>query len=120
MSLNKKQARLRRSSRFKARNKEQGIVRLAVYRTPNHIYAQILQYEGSQCRVITSASTIDKKLKAKVSGNKTDKAKIIGKEIATRAKALGIEKVAFDRAGYKYHGRIKALAEAARESGLVF
>jgi large subunit ribosomal protein L18 len=91
--------------------------RLCVHRTPRHIYAQIIAPEGN--RVLTSASTLSKELREslKTTGNKTAAA-AVGKKIAERAKEQGIEQVAFDRSGFKYHGRIKALADAAREAGL--
>jgi large subunit ribosomal protein L18 len=95
----------------------QGAIRLSVHRTPRHIYAQIIAPEGD--KVLASASTLDGDLRKGATGN-IDAAAAVGKLVAERAKAAGIEKVAFDRAGYKYHGRVKALADAARESGLEF
>lgn len=111
--------RLRRVRRTRAKISELGIERLTVYRTPQHIYAQIFDASGTS--VIASASTLDKELCSviKNSGNK-DAAITVGEAIAKRAKAAGIEKVAFDRGGFKYHGRIQALAGAAREAGLQF
>ncbi|MFT6682242.1 MAG: large subunit ribosomal protein L18 [Haliea salexigens] len=97
--------------------REQGVNRLSVHRTPRHIYAQVLAPAGD--RVLASASTLDSSLRAGSTGNQ-EAAAAVGKLVAERAKAAGIEKVAFDRAGYKYHGRVKALADAARESGLEF
>jgi|TARA_R110001599_G_scaffold342492_2_gene564321 large subunit ribosomal protein L18 len=97
--------------------REQGVNRLSVHRTPRHIYAQIIAPAGD--RVLASASTLDSSLRAGSTGNQ-EAAAAVGKLVAERAKAAGIEKVAFDRAGYKYHGRVKALADAARESGLEF
>jgi large subunit ribosomal protein L18 len=91
--------------------------RLSVHRTPKHIYAQVFAPDGS--RVIASASTLDKDLRGGSTGN-VGAAADVGKLIAERAKAAGVEKVAFDRSGYKYHGRVKALADAARENGLEF
>lgn len=91
--------------------------RLCVFRSPKHIYAQIISATGSE--VLVSASTLEKSNKSGATGN-IDAAGKIGKLIAERAKKAGIEKVAFDRSGYAYHGRVKALAEAARESGLEF
>lgn len=91
--------------------------RLCVYRSPRHIYAQIISAEGDT--VQASASSLDKDLRSENKGNIDDASKV-GKLIAERAKAAGIESVAFDRSGYKYHGRIKALADAAREGGLQF
>ena len=90
---------------------------MCINRTPRHIYAQIIAAEGG--KVLASASTLDKSLRGGVTGN-ADAAKAVGQLIAERAKAAGIEKVAFDRSGYKYHGRVKSLADAAREGGLEF
>jgi large subunit ribosomal protein L18 len=92
-------------------------VRLSVYRTPRHIYAQIIAPEGD--KVLASASTLDKDLRSGSTGN-VDAASKVGQLIAQRAKAVGVSAVAFDRSGFKYHGRVKALAEAAREGGLEF
>ncbi len=92
-------------------------VRLSVYRTPKHIYAQIIAPEGNE--VIATASTLDKDLRSGSTGN-VEAAGKVGQLIAERAKAAGVSAVAFDRSGYKYHGRVKALAEAAREGGLEF
>jgi len=97
--------------------RELGIERLCVYRSPRHIYAQIISPDGSVVRA--SASTVDKDLRGEKSGNK-DSATRVGKLIAERAIQAGIQRVAFDRSGYKFHGRIKALADAAREAGLQF
>jgi large subunit ribosomal protein L18 len=94
-----------------------GVNRLSVHRTPRHIYAQIIAPEGD--KVLASASTLDAGLRKDATGN-VGAAAAVGKLVAERAKAAGIEKVAFDRGGYKYHGRVKALADAARESGLEF
>jgi len=97
--------------------RELGVDRLTVHRTPRHIYAQVLSADGS--KVLAQASSLDKELKL-TSGGNIDAAAEIGKMIAERAKAAGISKVAFDRSGFKYHGRVKALADAAREGGLEF
>ena len=113
----KNDSRLRRARRARNRMREQGVNRLSVHRTPRHIYAQIIAPAGD--RVLASASTLDSSLRAGSTGNQ-EAAAAVGKLVAERAKAAGIEKVAFDRAGYKYHGRVKALADAARESGLDF
>ncbi|MDA1372501.1 MAG: 50S ribosomal protein L18 [Proteobacteria bacterium] len=113
----KKAARLRRAKRARAKISELRMNRLCVYRSPRHIYAQIISPAGNE--VIVSASTVEKKSKPGASGN-IDAAGKVGKMIAERAKKAGIEKVAFDRSGYAYHGRVKALAEAAREGGLEF
>jgi large subunit ribosomal protein L18 len=94
-----------------------GVNRLSVHRTPRHIYAQVIAPSGD--RVLASASTLDSTLRSGATGN-IDAAAAVGKLVAERARAAGIEKVAFDRSGYKYHGRVKALADAARESGLEF
>lgn len=115
----KQEKRLRRARpvRFKIQGKR--IARLTVHRTPRHIYAQIILIDGS---VVASASTLDKEVKAECSGytGNVDAAKIVGKHIALRAVKAGVTKIAFDRSGNKYHGRIKALADAARENGLKF
>jgi large subunit ribosomal protein L18 len=113
----KKVSRLRRALRARIRMRENGAVRLCIHRTPRHIYAQIIGAEGN--RVIATASTLDKELRSGKTGN-VEAAKAVGKLIADRAKALGVESVAFDRSGFRYHGRVKALADAAREAGLQF
>jgi large subunit ribosomal protein L18 len=118
--MNKKQARLRRSRRARAKIRELGFHRLTVHRTSQHIYAQIIAPNGEQ--VLTSASTLDKAVKGEVTGSTGNMAaaSIVGRLIAERAKEAGVESVAFDRSGFRYHGRVKALAEAAREAGLKF
>lgn len=113
----KKQARTRRARRSRAKIRELGVSRLCVNRSPRHIYAQVIAAEGN--KVLASASTLDKDLRAGATGN-VDAAKAVGLLIAERAKAAGITSVAFDRSGFKYHGRVKALADAAREGGLEF
>jgi len=114
----KKQARIRRARRGRMKMRELGTVRLTVHRTPRHMYAQVIAAEGA--RVLASASTLDATLRtAGKTGNKEAAAKV-GALIAERAKAAGITQVAFDRSGYKYHGRVKALADAARDGGLEF
>ena len=114
-------ARLRRAARTRARIKKQKVTRLTVHRTPRHIFAQILeQREDGQTHVLVSASTVEKIHKGKLKGTKTELAKKIGETVAKRAVEAGIKQVAFDRSGFKYHGRVKALAEAARENGLQF
>ena len=122
MSITKKEQRLRRSRQTRLRIAQQGTVRLAVHRSNLHIYASIVSGDGSQ--VLASASTAEKEVRAELGGEgkggNTAAATIIGKRIAERAKAAGIEKVAFDRSGFAYHGRVKALADAAREAGLQF
>jgi len=117
--LNKKEQRLRRARQTRARIAIQGVARLSVFRSNLHIYASIISGDGS--KVLASASTAEKDLRADISnGGNTAAASAVGKRIAEKAKAAGIEKVAFDRAGFAYHGRVKALAEAAREAGLQF
>lgn len=113
----KKEARLRRARRARAKIRELGVTRLAIHRTPRHIYAQLISGDGGN--VIASASTLDKDLRAGKTGN-ADAAKAVGALIAERGKAAGVTQVAFDRSGFKYHGRVKALADAAREGGLEF
>ncbi len=113
----KNDSRLRRARRARARMRGLGVNRLSVHRTPRHIYAQVFAPAGD--RVLVSASTLDASLRAGKTGN-VEAAAAVGKLVAERAKAAGIEQVAFDRAGYKYHGRVKALADAARDSGLKF
>jgi large subunit ribosomal protein L18 len=119
--LNKKDQRIRRSRQTRARIAVQRVARLTVHRTNLHIYASVISDDGQ--KVLASASTAEadvrKELGAGKGGNATAAA-VIGKRIAEKAKAAGIEKVAFDRAGFAYHGRVKALAEAAREAGLQF
>ncbi len=117
--MDKKQSRLRRARRGRAQIKKLGANRLCVFRTPRHIYAQVISPEGN--RVVVSASTLDSDVRKDV--EKTGgaaAATVVGKVVAERAKAAGVTRVAFDRSGYKYHGRVKALADAARESGLEF
>jgi len=115
----KKTSRLRRGKRSRAKIKELGVNRLTVHKTARHIYAQIIDPSGSA--VIASANTLqgDIKAKLKYSGN-CDAAVVVGQVIAEKAKAQGVTQVAFDRSGFKYHGRIKSLADAAREQGLEF
>ena len=122
MSLNKKDQRVRRSRQTRARIAVQRVARLSVYRTNLHIYAAVISDDGA--KVLASASTaeadIRKELGAAGKGGNVSAAAAVGKLIAEKAKAAGIEKVAFDRAGFRYHGRVKALADAAREAGLKF
>ena len=113
----KTQARLRRARKARMSMPTAGAVRLSVHRTPRHIYAQVINGEGD--RVLAQASTLDKDLRGDATGNMSAAA-AVGKLVAERAKAAGVTEVAFDRSGYKYHGRVKALAEAAREGGLEF
>jgi len=117
--LNKKEQRLRRSRQTRARIAKQAVARLSVFRTNLHIYASIISEDGA--RVLASASTVEKDVRSSLAnGGNAAAAAVVGKRIAEKAKAAGIEKVAFDRAGFAYHGRIKALADAAREAGLQF
>ena len=113
----KKVARVRRAARTRAKIRANGSVRLCVNRTPRHIYAQVLSACGGQ--VLAQASTLDTDLRTGATGN-VDAARKVGALIAERAKSAGITRVAFDRSGCKYHGRIQALADAAREAGLEF
>ena len=117
--MSKRQARVRRARKTRVRIAEQRAVRLAVGRSNSHIYAQIIAPTGD--KVLASASTLEADVRKdlKHGGNKAAAA-VVGKRIAEKAKALGIEAVAFDRAGFRFHGRVKALADAAREGGLKF
>ncbi len=115
--MEKKSARLRRARRSRAKMRDLRAVRLSVNRTPRHIYAQIIAPKGD--KVLATASTLDKSLRSGSTGN-VEAATKVGELIAERAKAVGVSAVAFDRSGYRYHGRVKALAEAAREGGLEF
>lgn len=115
----KKIERLRRAARGRARIRLVGAVRLCVHRTPRHIYAQLIGPGGAE--TLASASTLDKDVRAEVGyGGNVAAARVVGRVIAERARAKGLTRVAFDRSGFKYHGRVKALAEAAREGGLEF
>jgi large subunit ribosomal protein L18 len=118
--MDKKQSRIRRSRKARAKIRELGVHRLTIFRTPQHIYAQVIAPNGGE--VIAAASTTEKTLKQGLSGysGNVAAAASVGKAVAERAKQAGVETVAFDRAGFKYHGRVKALADAARDSGLNF
>ncbi|AMC35899.1 50S ribosomal protein L18 [Iodobacter sp. LRB] len=117
--MDKNQARLRRARKTRAKISELKMLRLSVHRTNSHIYAQIIDETGS--KVLVSASTLEADVRGQIkNGGSVDAAVVIGKRIAEKAKAAGVETVAFDRSGFKYHGRVKALADAAREGGLVF
>ncbi len=120
--MTKKEQRIRRSRQTRARIAIQRVARLTVFRSNLHIYASVISDDGT--RVLASASTAEKEVRAELGaagkGGNVAAATLIGKRIAEKAKAAGIETVAFDRAGYAYHGRVKALAEAAREAGLQF
>lgn len=117
--MDKKLSRLRRSKKTRSKIKTLGVNRLSVHRTPKHIYAQVITADGSQ--VLAEASTVQSVVSSdvKYTGN-VEAATVVGKLIGEKAIAAGIEQVAFDRSGYKYHGRVKALADAAREAGLKF
>ncbi len=117
--MNKKQSRLRRGMRARVAMRTRGDVRLVVNKTPRHIYAQVIS--GCGAKVLAAASTVSPEIKGQVNytGN-IEAAKAVGKAIAEKAVAAGIKKVAFDRSGNKYHGRVKSLADAAREAGLEF
>lgn len=117
--ISKKANRLRRAKRTRAKISELGAHRLTIHRTPRHIYAQVVTPDGGS--VIASASTVQKAIAAdaKYTGN-VDAASLVGKAIAEKSKSAGVTNVAFDRSGFRYHGRVKALAEAAREGGLEF
>jgi large subunit ribosomal protein L18 len=118
--MNKKISRLRRASKTRARIADLGMARLTVFRSNLHIYAQIIDPSGSM--VLASASTLEASVKAELKniGSNIKAAEVVGQRIAHKAKEAGITDVAFDRSGFKYHGRVKALAEAAREHGLQF
>jgi large subunit ribosomal protein L18 len=117
--MDKKSARLKRAAKTRKIIRTLGVDRLSVHRTPRHIYAQITTADGA--KVLASASTLEAAIKSEVpnSGN-VEAAKHVGKAIAEKALAAGIKTVAFDRSGFRFHGRVKALADAAREAGLVF
>jgi large subunit ribosomal protein L18 len=120
--LTKKEQRARRAGQTRVRIAKQGVVRLSVHRTNLHIYASVIS--GCGTKVLASASTAEAEIRSLIGGagkgGNVAAAGIIGKRIAERAKAAGVEQVAFDRSGFAYHGRVKALAEAAREAGLQF
>ena len=117
--MKKKVSRLRRARRTRAKIRELGGYRLSVHRTPRHIYAQVIAPDGGS--VLAAASTVQKDLITELqSTGNIEAAKMVGKAIAVRAREAGVEKVSFDRSGFKYHGRVRALADAAREHGLQF
>jgi len=122
MTITKKDQRIRRSRQTRVRIATQRVARLTVFRSNLHIYASVISDDGT--KVLASASTAEKDVRTELGGNgkggNAAAAVIVGKRIAEKAKAAGIDKVAFDRAGFAYHGRVKALAEAAREAGLQF
>ena len=117
--LNKNEARLRRSRKTRARIAVQKAIRLAIHRTNLHIYAQVISADGG--KILASASTLEAEVRKTIgNGGNAAAAAAVGKRIAEKAKLAGVTAVAFDRSGHKYHGRIKALADAARENGLQF
>ena len=117
--MNKKDSRLRRAKRVRFKIRELETIRLCIHRTPRHIYAQVISPDGD--KVLVSASSLDKFIRGKIkSTGNVEAAKLVGTLVAQRALEAGIKNVAFDRSGFNYHGRIKALADAARESGLQF
>lgn len=117
--MDKKTARMRRAARGRYQIRENGVHRLCVHRTPRHIYAQVIAPTGSE--VVACASTVEADVRKDLKGTgNVDAAEVVGRLIAERAKAKGVSQVAFDRSGFKYHGRVKALADAAREGGLQF
>jgi large subunit ribosomal protein L18 len=119
MKLDKKQNRLRRARKVRAKISELEVNRLSVHRTPQHIYAQVIGPDGGT--VLASASTLESEVRKGIkSGGNVEAAAVVGARIAEKAKAAGIDTVAFDRSGFRYHGRVKALADAAREAGLKF
>ena len=119
MKLDKKQNRLRRARKARAKISELEVNRLTVHRTPRHIYAQVIGPDGGT--VVVSASTLEEEVRKGIkTGGNVEAAAIVGARIAEKAKSAGIDTVAFDRSGFRYHGRVKALADAAREAGLKF
>ena len=119
MQITKKERRQRRAVKTRMKIRELGIARLTIHRTPQHIYAQVFDSQGA--KVLATASTLQEAVAKGLKGTgNVEAAKAVGTAIATAAKAAGITKVAFDRAGFMYHGRVKALADAAREAGLEF
>lgn len=119
MSITSKERRARRATKGRQHIRGLGVARLTVHRTPRHIYAQVFDAQGA--KVIATASTVQEALGKQLKGTgNVEAARVVGREIAERAKAAGISKVAFDRSGFRFHGRVKALADAAREAGLEF
>lgn len=119
MSMTKKQRRQRRAIKTRAHIRDLDLARLTVHRTPRHIYAQVIDATGA--KVIAAASTLQEAVRTGLKGTgNVDAAKAVGRAIAERTRAAGVTRVAFDRAGFQYHGRVKALADAAREAGLEF
>jgi large subunit ribosomal protein L18 len=119
MKITKKERRQRRAVKTRAKIREQGVARLTVHRTPRHIYAQLFDASGGN--VIAAASTVQDTVAQGLKGTgNVEAAKAVGRAIAERARAAGVTRAAFDRSGFQYHGRVKALADAAREAGLEF
>jgi large subunit ribosomal protein L18 len=119
MTMMKKDRRLRRAAKTRLRIRELAVARLTVHRSAQHIYAQVIDRSGG--KVVASASTVEKDMRKDLKGTgNVEAAKAVGRSIAEKARAAGVTKVAFDRSGYLYHGRVKALADAAREAGLEF
>jgi large subunit ribosomal protein L18 len=117
--MKKKIARIRRAKKARLHMRRLGMARLTVHRSGQHIYAQVIDADGAN--VLAAASTLQKDVREGLKGtNNVDAAKAVGKAVAEKAVAAGVQKVAFDRSGFKYHGRVKVLAEAAREGGLQF
>ncbi|MDM1545118.1 MULTISPECIES: 50S ribosomal protein L18 [Ignatzschineria] len=117
--MKKRDARYRRSLKARIKMRELMVDRLTVHRTPRHIYAQVIS--GTDNKVLAASSTLVADVKSQIkNGGNVDAAAVVGKDIAAKAKAAGVTNVAFDRSGFKYHGRVKALADAAREAGLEF
>lgn len=117
--MNKKNSRLRRATKTRAKLRELEVYRLSVHRTSQHIYAQVLTHDSS--KVIASASTLDEEVKKELKATSNiAAAEIVGKVVALRSIKEGVEKVSFDRSGFSFHGRVKALADSARENGLQF
>ena len=118
--MSNKSRRIRRARKARARIRELDVPRLSVHRTPRHIYAQVTSPDGA--RVLAVASTLEKSTRATIEGGtgNVDAATLVGKAVAEKSLAAGVKQVAFDRSGFRYHGRVKALADAAREAGLEF
>ncbi len=117
--MNKKTSRIRRARKTRARISQLAVPRLSIFRTSKHIYAQVVDQSGG--KILASASTLAKDLKTSIKyGGNVEAASLVGSAIAEKAMAVGVTKVAFDRSGFKYHGRVKALADSAREKGLQF
>ena len=119
MTRDRKMARAKRARRTRKQIRELGVARLCVHRTPRHIYAQVFSLDGAS--TVASASTLEKDVRSAIGyGGNRAAAAIVGRIVAERAMRAGVERVAFDRSGFRYHGRIKSLADAAREAGLNF